>query len=102
MSLLNCCLSARVRSNFQGWLVPETDELNFWDVKLRLYRCPSCSTLWKWRSQSHGHQDWDQHLSKIGDRAEFNLVVIEEGRLKDERLAELKRTYEKNGWEWKW
>jgi hypothetical protein len=102
MSLLNCCPSAGIRSNFQQWLAPETDELNLWDVKLRLYRCPSCSTLWKWRSQNHGQQDWDQQLSQVVDTSEFDLAVIEETKAKDGRQAELKRLYEKNGWEWKW
>lgn len=29
-------------------------------------------------------------------------MVIEEGKLKDKRLADLKLRYERNGWEWRW
>ena len=91
-----------LKGSVRNWLIAETPELDFWNVRLQLYRCPSCSTFWLWCSHSHGHQDWDQRFSKIVGRAEFDSIVVEEGRLKETRLADLKLTYEKNGWQWKW
>lgn len=100
--MLDCCSTASSVTNLPDWLHPETDEFNLWDIVLRLYRCPSCGALWVWRSQSHGHQDWDQTFHRIGSSADFDRLLAVEQESKNQRLIALKIKYEQNGWKWKW
>jgi hypothetical protein len=97
-----CCAEAESKPDFLGWLAPITDQKSLWDIRLRLYQCPSCGAYWLWKSVSQGHQDWDQSFERIASQHAFEERVRIEEAAVAERLAELKRTYERNGWPWRW
>lgn len=87
-----------------GRLVPEpqSEVLDLWDVKLQLVRCPSCGALWSVKQTCAGHQEWLGDATRVQDLAAFDALVAEEGSAKTERLAELRKLYERMGREWKW
>jgi hypothetical protein len=98
-----CCSSARNhQARNRDWLVGESDELDFWVVRIRLHRCRYCGSLWASKRKCQGHQDWDETLIPLASRHAFDELVHAEGVAKDARLAELKERYLREGWEWKW
>jgi hypothetical protein len=100
--MLNCCPTALLKSDYFGWLTPESPEVDLWDVRTRLFRCPSCSGLWVLRSVCQGHQDWDQTFTRIASQAAYRALLNEEEEGKKLRIAKLEAVYKANGWDWKW
>jgi hypothetical protein len=88
--------------NFAKWLVPETAVADLWTRRFQLYRCPCCSALWVRRSECQGHQDWYDSFERIDSLSSYQSLLSDEEEKMNKRLAELKATYEKNGWQWKW
>jgi hypothetical protein len=101
--MTTCCSAARNdQARNRNWLVAESDEMDLWDVRLRLHRCLHCSALWASKSACHGHQHWDTTLIPLESRHEFDVLVGAERVAKDHRLAALKEQYLREGVEWKW
>lgn len=100
--MLTCCPTAREELDHLAWLAPESSRVEFGDVRMRLFRCPSCNALWLWRSTCQGHNDWDQSFTPVESASAFRELVEHEESEKSGRLAKLKALYEANGWEWKW
>ncbi len=102
LSDLNCCADARAHSPSKPWLVPVSQELDFWRVKLRLHKCPSCQALWVVRSEIQGHQDWGEECKQIKSTEEFEAMVVAQQQVKDQEWAKLKKEYEESGKIWRW
>ena len=100
MSPLNCCLSARVNSKVDEWLIVQTDVRHFWVSRMRLYLCPSCSQLWRWRAELVGHQEWDLTWTKCASKDEFEATCVAQVAEDERRQTEQKQVYEQNGLEW--
>jgi hypothetical protein len=54
------------------------------------------------RSECQGHQDWYDSFERIDSLSSYQSLLSDEEEKMNKRLAELKATYEKNGWQWKW
>lgn len=100
MSLLNCCFTARLKSNIEAWLIAQTEIQHFWVMRMRLYRCPSCGQFWLWRAELVGHQEWDLKWMKCASLEDFEVVCRTQLAEDERRKEQQKRLFEENGLEW--
>jgi Zn-finger nucleic acid-binding protein len=82
--------------------LPISEQLDFWRVKLQLFECPGCRTLWVVRSEIQGHQDWDEQCRRVGSRSEFDAMIRAAEIEKEQQLEAAKQAYEKSGKTWRW
>ena len=98
---MDCCAKSRV-PGFGAHLIPVSEEIDIWNVKLQLFRCSACSSLWTVRQNCVGHQDWTREVQKVSSEEAFAELVQAQEREKRQRWAELRAVYEREGKEWKW
>lgn len=100
LNSLNCCWPARLKWNVEAWLIPESEVIQLWIDRFRLYRCPSCGQLWIWRSELVGHQEWNLTWRKVESAETFHEVIADQRAEDEKKQAKLKKQYEELGLEW--